>query len=429
MILIMRYFYSVVLLALLPLIVARMIWRSRRAPAYRSRLKERLGKFDPPPPRSGKCIWVHAVSLGETLASRPLVERILAANPGDQVVITTTTPTGSEQVQKLFKGRVFHVYAPWDTPFAVKNFLDRVRPDLLILMETELWPNMLHYTRMRGAKIMLANARLSARSAAGYARFARTTRDMFAALDCVAVQNSVDADRFLQLGMEPSRVTVPGSIKFDISLDDTLRSAAAALRQSWQNSDRPTVIAASTHEGEDEVVLGAFRKLRESYPDALLLLAPRHPERFDRVASLCEREGWNTLRRSRADQPDASTDVLTLDTLGELLLLFGTADIAVIGGSFIEHGGHNPLEAAVWGIPQLTGMSMTNFEDIAQKLSEVGALEMLPDGDALAVSLATLFGDDAEMQRRGDAARQILEANRGALDALSDAVQRLLGPH
>ena len=224
-------------------------------------------------------------------------------------------------------------------------------------------------------------------------------------------------------------MTGPGSIKFDISLDDTLRSAAAALRQSWQNSDRPTVIAASTHEGEDEVVLGAFRKLRESYPDALLLLAPRHPERFDRVASLCQREGWNTLRRSRADQPDASTDILTLDTLGELLLLFGTADIAVIGGSFIEHGGHNPLEAAVWGIPQLTGMSMTNFEDIAQKLSEVGALEMLPDGDALAVSLATLFGDDAEMQRRGDAARQILEVNRGALDALSDAVQRLLRPH
>ncbi|MEM1403842.1 MAG: lipid IV(A) 3-deoxy-D-manno-octulosonic acid transferase [Pseudomonadota bacterium] len=425
----MRYFYSAVLLVALPLIVVRMIWRSRRAPAYRSRLKERLGKFDPPPPRSGKSIWVHAVSLGETLAARPLVERILAANPNDQVVMTTTTPTGSEQVRKLFEGRVFHVYAPWDTPFAVKNFLDRVRPDLLILMETELWPNMLHYTRMRGARIMLANARLSARSAAGYARFARTTRDMFAALDRVAVQNGTDADRFLQLGMDPSRLSVPGSIKFDISLDDTERSAATALRQSWKNSDRPTVIAASTHEGEDEVVLGAFRKLRESYGDALLLLAPRHPERFDRVAALCEREGWNTLRRSRADLPDGSTDILMLDTLGELLLLYGTADVAVIGGSFIDHGGHNPLEAAVWGIPQLCGDSMTNFRDIANKLSEVGALESLSDGNALAQSLLMLFNNDAEMQRRGDAARAIVEANRGALDALSESVQRLLGPH
>ena len=422
----MRFLYSTLFRLLLPFVMLRLVWRSRRAPAYRRRLGERLGYFTPPAdPRP--VIWIHAVSLGETLAARPLIERLLAERSDHQLVITTTTPTGSEQVLRLFGERVFHVYAPWDTPGAVRRFLRRVQPRMLVLMETELWPNMLHLSRKQDVRIVLANARLSVRSAAGYARIPKTTRGMFACLDWVGAQASTDADHFLQLGMLPSQIGVIGSIKFDVSLDDTLRERAAALRRDWSLDHRPVFIVASTHEGEDEIALDALAMLQERFDNVLMLLAPRHPERFAEVAALIASRGLTMAHRADGGVPQAGTQVLLIDTLGELLQLFGVADVAVIGGSFVTRGGHNPLEAAAWGLPVLCGQSMFNFEDVTQRLQAAGALEQVLSTRELAAGLTGLLGDPEEAQRRGAAARRVLEANRGSVDRLMAGLDSLLG--
>ena len=424
----MRLVYSALFILLLPLVVLRLLLRSRRAPAYRRRLLERLGWFAlPEDPRP--LLWVHAVSLGETLAARPLLERMLEELPQYRLLVTTTTPTGSAQVRRLFGDRVLHVYAPWDTPGSVLRFLRRTRPTLLVLMETELWPNTLHYCQRQGCRVLLANARLSARSAAGYARFPRSTRDMLAAIDRIAAQGSADAERFRQLGMDPERIEVSGSIKFDVQMSEELRDEAAGLRDAWGLDQRLVLVFASTHAGEDEIALQVFTQLRETCPNALLLLVPRHPERFESVFALCGQSGWRVLRRSADAAVDAQTDVLLVDSLGELLLFYGIADLAVIGGSFIDKGGHNPLEASAWGVPVLCGPSMFNFSEVAARLQAVDALEQVADARALAAALQRLGQDPDERQRRGAAAREVMAANRGALAALFTAVERLLFAH
>lgn len=421
----LRIAYSVLFTLLLPLIVLRMLLRSRRAPPYRQRLAERFGFFAAPID-DRPCLWVHAVSLGETLAARPLIERLLSDYAGYRVVVTTTTPTGSAQVQRLFGERVFHVYAPWDTPGAVKRFLKHIQPRLLILIETELWPNMLHYSQRCGCQVLLANARLSVGSAAGYARVAQTSRQMLSALDWIGAQSAGDAERFVQLGMPEDRVAVTGSIKFDVHIDDTMRKAARDLRRQWALDERPVIIFASTHAGEDEIALSVFSALRDQQPNALMLLAPRHPERFEEVHALCLAGGLQVLRRSTGAPVEPATDVLLVDSLGELLQLFGVADVAVIGGSFIPRGGHNPLEAAVWGLPVLCGSSMFNFADVTQRLVEVGGLQRCADEAQLLEQLLLLTRDSEEADRRGAAALGVMEANRGALAALLSGVDVLL---
>jgi len=431
----MRHVYSLLFCLLLPLFIARLLWRSRRAPAYRRRMAERLGFFRLPVETAAGArveagdgevavgdrrplLWIHAVSLGETLAARPLIERLLSEAPEYRLLVTTTTPTGSEQVRRLFRDQVLHVYAPWDTPGAVSRFLRRTRPRLLILMETELWPNMLRGCARYQCGVLLANARLSARSAAGYGRFPRLTRDMLASLHRVVAQSDADADRFAELGMPRERIVVGGSIKFDVQISDALRREAARLTALWALESRPVALAASTHRGEDEIVLEALEQLRQQEAHALLMLAPRHPERFDEVHGLCVARGLRVQRRSAGEALAADTQVLLIDTLGELLMLFGLADVAFIGGSFVPNGGHNPLEAAVWGIPVLTGPSMFNFADVTRRLLAAGALEQVEGAPQLAAGLRALLGDSDEAARRGAAALRVLEDNRGALDRL-----------
>ncbi|MEM9314266.1 MAG: lipid IV(A) 3-deoxy-D-manno-octulosonic acid transferase [Pseudomonadota bacterium] len=421
----MRHLYSALFLLLLPLIVLRMLWRSRRAPAYRQRLGERLGFVSLPDARSAAAplLWIHAVSLGETIAARPLIERLLKRRPGWRVLVTTTTPTGSAQLRKLFGERVLHVYAPWDTPGAVARFLGRVRPDLLVLMETELWPNMIHGCREIGCAVVLANARLSERSARGYARLGGLTRAMLGGLDRVAAQAEADARRFQDLGLDPQRVTVCGSIKFDVRLDAELQRGAAQLQERWHLEERPVCLVASTHRGEDALALKLLARLRRDHPHALLILAPRHPERFDEVATLITNAGYVLRRRSADDEVEGDTDVVLVDTLGELLLLFGVADLAVIGGSFIPNGGHNPLEAALWGIPVLTGPSMFNFAQVSAGLEAAGALQRAADAEALGALAAALLADPEDAKRRGDAGLAVVEQNRGALDSILGVVE------
>jgi len=421
----MRFLYSALFYCLVPLLLLRMVLRSRRAPAYRRRLAERFALFDAQALSDRKpVIWVHAVSVGETIAAAPVIEALLQRYPEHRVVVTTTTPTGSERVGALFGDRVFHVYAPWDLPGATRRFLRQVKPQLLLLMETELWPNMIHYTALCGCQVVLANARMSARSARGYARVGVLTRGMLANLSAVACQSQDDADRLLGLGLPADRLQVTGSIKFDLALDDSLRARAAQLRAAC--GERPVIVVASTHPGEDEQVLTALTAVRGQHGDALLVLVPRHPERFDTVYTLCEVAGFNVTRRSSGADPGPDTEIYLGDTMGELLLLLGVADIAVVGGSLVEHGGHNALEPAAWGVPVVTGPHMFNFAEISAKLVAAGAMVQLPTPTGLAACLADLLAQPDKRERMGRAGLQVLEANRGARQQLLAIVAKLL---
>lgn len=418
----MRYLYSALLYALLPFILLRMLVRSRRAPAYRQRLAERFGRFAAPQDGARPAIWVHAVSVGETLAAAPVIESLLLAYPDYRLVVTTTTPTGSQQVRALFGERVFHVYAPWDLPGAVRRFLHRTRPRLLLLMETELWPNILHYAQAQGCKIMLANARLSERSARGYARIGGLTRTMLQQLDDVACQSASDGQRLLTLGLPEAALHVTGSIKFDLVLDSVLREQAACLRRDFGAPGRPVLVAASTHTYEDEQVLAAFGQVRSAVSNCLLVLVPRHPERFDAVNSLCISGGWQVVRRSAGNAPGPDDDILLGDTMGELLLLLGVASVAVVGGSLVKHGGHNVLEAAAWGVPVVCGPHMHNFAAVSELLTSAGAMIMLDDPAQLGSCLAALLANPERCRQMGAAGQRVVAANRGARQRLLDLV-------
>ncbi|RLA55363.1 MAG: 3-deoxy-D-manno-octulosonic acid transferase [Gammaproteobacteria bacterium] len=422
----MRYLYSALLYVLSPLVVLRMLLRSRRVPDYRRRLAERFGIFTVPstsPSDTARpAIWVHAVSVGETLAAAPVIESLLQAYPNHRLVVTTTTPTGSQRVQALFGGRVFHVYAPWDLPGSVRRFLHRTRPCLLLIVETELWPNMLHYSRARGCRIVLANARLSERSARGYARFGGLTRSLLEQLDTVACQSAIDGQRFTELGLPARALQVTGNIKFDLELNETLCMQAAALRRDYGADKRPILVVASTHAGEDGQILAAFATLRRSVDDCLLVIVPRHPERFDAVHSLCVSAGWQVLRRSGGETPAIGDDIVLGDTMGELLLLLGVATVAVIGGSLVEHGGHNVLEAAAWGVPVVTGPHMFNFAGASDLLVSAGAMIMLEDTRQLGAALVELLGDPDRRLQMGAAALQVMADNRGAKKLLLELV-------
>jgi len=410
----MRLLYSALYYCLLPLLVLRLLWRSRLAPAYRQRVPERFGLFSPRRDLDVPAIWVHAVSVGEVLAAAPLVESLLRDYPAHRIVLTTTTPTGSERVRALFGQRVFHVYAPWDLPGPLRRFLRRTRPCLALLMETELWPNLVHYCGAAGCPVLLLNARLSARSARGYARLPGLTRSLLQGLRTVAFQTSDDSERFLALGLPAAAVVVTGNIKFDLELAPELRARARALHRVFAAGGRPVLVAASTHAGEEEIILAAYREVRQMLGACLLLLVPRHPERFEEVFSLCRRQGWAVLRRSAGIDPSAADDILLGDTMGELLLLLGTATVAIFGGSLAGHGGHNVLEAAAWGVPVISGPHMENFAEISRQLRAAGGMRQLESPAGLGSGLLELLGDPEQRQRMGAAGMEVVARNRGA---------------
>ncbi|KVV03791.1 MULTISPECIES: lipid IV(A) 3-deoxy-D-manno-octulosonic acid transferase [unclassified Pseudomonas] len=421
-----RTLYTLLFHLGLPLVAIRLWLRARKAPAYARRIGERFALNLPPMQPGG--IWVHAVSVGESIAAAPMIRALLTRYPQLPITVTCMTPTGSERIQALFadEPRIQHCYLPYDLPWAAARFLDRIKPRLGVIMETELWPNLIHQCAKRGIPVALANARLSARSAKGYARFARLTRPMLEAMSLIAVQTQTEAERFRQLGARPECVEVTGSIKFDLSIDPQLWVKARELREQWQAQERPVWIAASTHEGEDEIVLAAHRQLLAHYPNALLMLVPRHPERFNSVFELCQREGFVTVRRSQHTPVSAQTQVLLGDTMGELLFLYAVADSAFVGGSLVPNGGHNVLEPAALGKPVLSGPHLFNFLEIAALLREAGALEEVDDAPGLAVAVQRLFELPQDAQRMAEAGLKVMQANQGALQRLLAGLARLL---
>ncbi|MDI3201861.1 lipid IV(A) 3-deoxy-D-manno-octulosonic acid transferase [Pseudomonas shahriarae] len=423
-----RTLYSCLFYLALPLVALRLWLRARKAPAYAKRVSERFSYGLPVLKPGG--IWVHAVSVGESIAAAPMIRGLLERHPQLPITVTCMTPTGSERIQALFadEPRIQHCYLPYDLPCAAKRFLDRVQPRLAVIMETELWPNHIHQCAKRGIPVALANARLSARSAKGYGRFAKLTAPMLAEMSLFAVQTATEAERFRSLGARPETVEVTGSIKFDLTINPELLARAAALREQWQASERPVWIAASTHEGEDEVVLAAHRQLLASYPNALLILVPRHPERFNAVLELCQQQGFATVQRSSGAPVGADTSVLLGDTMGELLFLYALADSAFVGGSLVPNGGHNLLEPAALAKPVISGPHLFNFLEIAAMMREAGALQEVDDAEGLAEVVRQLFELPQDARKRALAGLKVMQANQGALKRLLDGLDRLIKP-
>jgi 3-deoxy-D-manno-octulosonic-acid transferase len=421
-----RTLYSILFHLGLPLIALRLWLRSRKASAYGQRVRERFAMGLPPMQRGG--IWVHAVSVGESIAAAPMIKALLARYPQLPVTITCMTPTGSERVQSMFahEPRVQHCYLPYDFPWAAGRFLDHIQPKIGVIMETELWPNHIHQCAKRGIPTVLANARLSERSARGYGRFARLTRPMLAEMSLIAVQTETEAQRFRDLGARPECVTVTGSIKFDLTIDPQLLLRAGQQREQWQTTQRPVWIAASTHAGEDEVVLSAHRTLLQSHANALLILVPRHPERFNSVFELSQQQGFASVRRSVAEPITHETSVLVGDTMGELLFLYALADIAFVGGSLVPNGGHNLLEPAALDKPVLSGPHLFNFLEIAAMLRAAGALEEVSDAVGLASTVQRLIEQPAAAKAMADAGLAVMKANQGALEKLLGGIAALL---
>jgi 3-deoxy-D-manno-octulosonic-acid transferase len=419
-----RWGYTALFYLLLPFVVLRLLWRARLAPLYRRRIAERFGGFSQTPAAGG--IWVHAVSMGETLAAAPLIRALQKRYPAYPIIVTTMTPTGSERVRALFGDSVFHVYAPYDLPIFLTRFLQRVKPRALIIMETELWPNTIHSCAVRDIPVLLANARLSQKSASGYARLRALTQPMLRELTKVIAQHAQDGERFTALGLPREKLAVSGSIKFDIALDSEIVRRAQQTKNEWRQGDRLIWIAASTHAGEEGIILQAHRTLLQRLPRALLILVPRHPERFDTAARLIEQNNLTYQRRSTQQAIVQDTAVLLGDSMGELLFLFGCADVAFVGGSLIDRGGHNTLEPAAWGLPIITGASDFNFREISTLLQNAGALQITADEKTLTHTLIDLMFDADARAQRGAAARQVVENNRGALTKLMTEIDAVI---
>lgn len=424
----LRWLYSLLMVLLMPLIFLRLWIRGFKLPAYRSRWSERLG-FVPFPPLEN-VIWIHAVSVGEVISAIPMVKGLLEQYPNDVILITTTTPTGSERVHNAFKDmlgkRVQHCYLPYDFPFSYHNFFSRVKPKLLIVMETELWPNLLHACQSRHIPITIVNGRLSPLSVKRYRLLGGVMKKMIQPIKQVATQSSIDQQHFISIGFESSKVINTGNIKYDFELPQYLGQEGEKLRQEM-GKGRLVWIAASTHEGEEAIAISVFQQLKSHFNELLLFLVPRHPDRFESVAELCQSQGLNMVRRSKKQAVDAKTDVYLGDTMGELPLFYAASDIAFVGGSLQPIGGHNLLEPAALGLPVLTGPHLFNFVEISQKLASAGGALIVQNKNELVGKLETLMKEPDQRQQIGAQGKLVVQNNKGALgrvfDLLKDKLQ------
>ena len=404
--LVTRWLYSLLLYLATPLVLWRLWQRGKKQPAYRGHLGERWGIY-PPRQDPRPTLWLHAVSVGETRAAQPLVEALLTQYPDHRLLLTGMTPTGRETAQALYGDRVEIRYLPYDFPDAVARFLAYHRPQLGLLMETELWPNLMAATRRSQIPMLLVNARLSPRSARGYARFSALTRPAFAALAHTAAQTEADAERLRSVGAQA--VSVCGNIKFDVTPAPTLKTLGETWKTAFAN--RPVVLAASTREGEEPLMLAAWQHVKT--PHALLILVPRHPQRFDEVATLLQTHGLPFSRRSIAP-PSPEDSVWLGDSMGEMVAYYQAADLAFIGGSLLPLGGQNLIEAAACGCPVLIGPHMFNFQQASEDAIQAGAAQQVDTPDALGKAMEDLLSHPSSRKAMQAAAHRFASAHQGA---------------
>ena len=421
----MRFLYLLAVYLAAPVVSALFLWRGLRDRSYWRNFGERFG-FGARLSPGG--VWLHAVSVGEVQACAALVSALSRRYPALPLTVTTFTPTGSARARALFGNLAQVRYVPYDLPGAVRRFFRRVQPRLAVIFETELWPNLYRECGRRRVPLVLASARISARSVSRYQRLGTLFRETLARTALVAAQGAGDAERFRSLGADPANTHVTGNIKFDFELPEGLAARGAGLRAQYA-PERPLWVAGSTHGGlEEQAVLEAQQRVREVHPDALLVLAPRHPPRFDEVAGALRAAGISVVRRSASagEGTDAACAVLLLDSLGELLDFYAAADVSFVGGSLVPRGGHNLLEPAALGVPILVGPDNSNGEEIARLLIARGAAEVVHDAGELGTRVTALLGDSAARERMGAAGRASVDSNRGALEKLLSLIEPLL---
>lgn len=394
--------------------IFRLFWRSRSNPAYRQRILERIGfvniKNDKP------IIWVHAVSVGETIAAQPLIEALISQYPSHKILVTTTTPTGSDRVKSLFGDRVEHVYFPYDLLEIVSRFIKRVKPQLLVVIETEIWPNLYAACHKNNIPLALVNARLSQRSTDKYLKIKFLVAETLGYIKLIAVRSSADKERFKVLGASDAQLSVAGNIKFDFKVSKKQLEQGKQWRKQLQHN-KQVWVAASTHAGEDERILAIYKSLQEQFPTLLLVLIPRHPERFDDVFQLCtalESENIKTVRHSqRDDYQNIHTNIILGDSMGEMQSWFATADVVFMGGSLVETGGHNPLEATAQGVLVVSGPHMFNFDDIAEQLSEEGLLSICESDKKLEETISRFLNQQVDQVSFEKKAQYFMQQHRG----------------
>ncbi|HET7332884.1 lipid IV(A) 3-deoxy-D-manno-octulosonic acid transferase [Dyella sp.] len=419
----LRYLYTLLMYLATPVLVLRLLTRGVRYGNYHRRWPERFGFFKAPDLRGS--IWVHAVSVGEVNAAEPLIKALREDYPNAPLVVTTVTPTGSARVQQLFGDSVFHVYLPYDLPFSVHRFLKQVRPRLALIVETEIWPNLYFGCYRRGIPLMIVNARLSGRSLRGYAPMRALLRSALRCVRQIAAQSRTDAARYRLLGADPAQVTVSGNLKFDMPIPVGAPEAGEAFRQQWGRL-RPVWIAASTHEGEELAVLEAHLEVLKRLPDALLLIAPRHPERFRLVEHSVRSLGFSMAMRSADRVPGESHQVFVIDSMGELMPFFAASDVAFVGGSLVPIGGHNVLEPAALSRPVLVGPHTFNFEEITLTLIRGGGAKRVMQSNALGAEVLDLLQDEARCRQMGCQARVVFDSERGAVGRVMRLIDRML---
>lgn len=407
-----RFIYTLLLYLSLPIAILKLIAKERKSPFRNAKLKNQLGFVTK---TSSKVIWVHCVSVGEFNAARSLIDQLLDIYPEHRLAITTTTITGAEAVRKHYQDRVIHYFFPFDLPFIVGPFIKKINPVACILLETEIWPNLINNLNKKAIPVVLVNARLSERSFSKYQRFfSNLVQKTLNQLTLIASQNEHSSERFLSLGVSPNKVVTVGNLKFDSNEKDNPNTTQSLQQMIGQ---RRVVVFASTREGEEKKIIKSYVNTKDKF-DALMIIIPRHPQRFDEVYNLIVDSGLDVKRRSDGLRCDENTQVLLGDSMGELLSYYSVCDIAFIGGSLIDTGGQNMLEAAAASKPILFGPSVFNFEQIAQLLLEKDAAIQVDDADDLMKTISSLLLDDPKRQKLGENAKNLLEKHRGAIDRL-----------
>jgi len=419
----MRFLYSTLISLSTPLVLSYFAIRGLRDRDYLSRWNERFGFIADDHPKGG--ILVHAASVGEFNAANPLIKCLLKTYPDIPLTVTTLTPTGSERVSRDLGDKVFHSYIPIDTPGAVRRFLKRLQPRLIIVMETEIWPNLYLQSQAQDIPLLMANARLSKRSVKRFQRMPGFVADVLQTVNWIGAQSKADAERLIHCGAKPQHVEMTGNIKFDLAVPASLEERAEALRLRW-GRQRPVLVAGSTHEADENVILPAFVSLLSTLPDALLILVPRYPERFTRATQLARAAGLQTELRSQGEACSKQAQCFVIDSIGELMNYYACADLTFVGGSFGEQGGHNPLEPAALGKPVLLGPNMENAKEIAAQLLQDNAARRVNNQSAVQKAAQEILSDGVLRDRMGQAGRELIEKNKGALDLTLKALTKLL---
>ena len=421
-----RIIYTALFIALIPAYFIRLTWRGIGNKKYLQRWGERIGIANVRPTKDKSIVWVHAVSVGEVNASIPLLRTLMEEYPRAEFLVTTSTPTGSDILLSKLGNKVKHQYVPIDIPICINLFINTWKPRALILLETEIWPNIIHCCKKQGIITALVNARLSEKSKSKYLRFSSLIQPAINSLDLILAQYKSDADRFNEIVVD-KKIKLCGNLKFDQDMPEELESISGSIRDSWsiEGKRRPTLIAASTHEGEEVIILDAFNEILKEINDALLILVPRHLERFNRVKSLIDDQGFNFSSRSKKEDVTNDIQVLLGDTMGELNFLYSVSDVAFVGGSLIDHGGQNLLEPAAQGLPLCSGPSVRNFVEISNQLKKASGLKIINNKNELANYFVDLIKKENLLKDYGQASKEIFIKNRGAIEIIKKTLQSL----